>query len=165
MWPAALAAPASCSVHWRDAQELRQQTVRLWNTPEAALAATLRRPRAGDSTGWRSPPCLARRRAGGRHRVTDRRAQAGVRAMLVAALRTAYPGHAVLRRRADRRRDRRGSAGRAGRSPSPPPSPCTAGLLAGPAHRASRLLGLRPGRAGRVLQRRQAQPRRSARPI
>jgi nicotinamide-nucleotide amidase len=46
MWPAAVASPLVAAALAGRA-ELRQSTLRLWNTPEAAIAATLRRLDAG----------------------------------------------------------------------------------------------------------------------
>lgn len=87
MWPAALAHPlVQRALAGRE--ELRQQTVRLWNTPEAALAATLRDLEPA-LDGLEITTCLR----GGELEVVTRYGPPAQTAYeeLVAALLTAYP--------------------------------------------------------------------------
>ena len=127
MWPAVVARPAGRAL-LAGQPELRQETVRLWGTLEAQLAATLRdaRRRAGRAGDHHLP--ARGRRAGDRHPLRPGRPAApttGWAAVLAATSRDTLFSTAADPRRARRRRARRSAALTVATAES-----CTGGLLA-----------------------------------
>ena len=156
MWPDALATPVVQEA-LRGAVELRQETVRLWGVPESQLAATMR---GLDLADLEITTCLR----DGELEVVDPLRSERRRARTTPSRRrwprsTARPcTHPTARTVDDLVADtllERGWTIATAES-------CTAGPARRSADRAGRLVGVRPGWAGRLLQPGQARPRRCA---